>query len=253
MHLLMDLATRSFSAGNWTQASGILWKLVAELPDFGRAWEMLALVHWRLGERDEALHCFETASSLIPLRPEAVCALAECYASTGHLELAVFVFESLSSNTRASVETLLTAAAGADSLNKPCISLRLCRAALERDPDVARTYYELGYFLGRCGGPVSMVEAAGRKAVEMAPDQVMYRIGLASLLLKHRREGDAYEAVHDLTVGQLAEVNCVCCLLKLANLFEAMGDDRRAEWTRTRMLELDLSDRKGSSIEESTP
>jgi tetratricopeptide (TPR) repeat protein len=253
MHLLMDLATQSFSAGNWTEASGILWKLVTESPDAGRAWEMLALVHWRLGERDEALHCFETASSLVPLRPEAACGLAECYASTGHLNLALFMFESLAVDSRATVETLLTAAAGADSLNKPCISLRLCRAAMERDPDVARTYYELGYFLGRCGGPVSMIEAAGRKAVEMAPDQVMYRIGLASLLLKHRREGDAYEVVHELSEEQLSEVTCVCCLVKLANLFETMGDDRRAEWTRTRMLEIDLSDRDGSSIQEPTP
>lgn len=250
---LFHTAARSFEAGKLREASVLLNRLVVENPDDGRTWELLGLVNWRLGRRERTQQCLETASALVPLRPEAMCGLAECYAAASKRELALLMFQGAIDDPRSGVDTLLMAAAGADAIGFPSVSIRACRTAITIDSDSAQAHYDLGYYLGRCGGSLSTIEAAARKAVQLAPEQTPYRVGLASFLQKHGRTQAAYAVVRLLSPAQVQSIGCGCCLERLAGLFDSVDDDLRAGWCRVQLDAVRARTSPRRSIEETNP
>lgn len=235
---VFDAAIALYNEGRYDEALGLARRTLEEYADEGRLWELCGLIHRARREPEPALHALEMASLLVPLGPVGRCVLAECYAHQGKRELARDLYQHLLASPGLPTDLLLQIAAGLDQIGDPVRALKTCRDASRQEPEAAQPYYDMGYYMGRCGYPQHLIEGVARKAIALAPERVNYRIGLASFLMRHAREEDAYDLVRDLTAFQIREVACRCCLDRIVAIFEQAGDWTRAKLCRDRLLQL---------------
>lgn len=212
----------------------------------GRAWEVRGLALRDLGEPLRAADALERASLLVPVCPEARIALAHCYGTLRRRTLARELYIELVASTDPTVALLLEIAAGLEALDEPKLAMEVCRRAGWRDPEAAQVHYDMGFYAVRCGYPPQIVEALARRAVELEPGNVHYRLGLASLLTRLNRPAEAHRVVRSLSPQQIGEVTCKCCLERIGELFEQAGDAERAALCRQRRQELTSSARASS-------
>ena len=234
-------AISQYNARNYDRALALVDAALSRQPEHGRLWELRGLIQHGRGEPQAALDALETASALVPLRPASQAVLAACYAAIGRRELARDVYCQVAALPYAGSGLLLEIAAALNDLGTAALAVRVCREASQRDPDAAEPYYDLSYYLGRCGAPLELVESLARRAIGLAPERVSYRVGLASLLYRARRADDAYQVVGRLTARQIREIGCRCCLERVIEVYEAGGDALRARLGRQRLKQLETT------------
>jgi Flp pilus assembly protein TadD len=205
-------------------------------PDDGRVRELLGQILSRTKRPIEAREQLEIASCLVPLSPNGQLLLAECYLGEGHLQLALDMLSHLSRRDDADVLVLRSAAEAADSCDHPWIAREIAIRAARRFSD-AQLWYELGYYCVRMGCPVRHAEGHARKAIELDPENVEYRIGLCSLLAKNDRLSDAFELVRRFGKNEVDRVCCESCLRTLLTVYELSNDSLRASLCQTRLDE----------------
>jgi tetratricopeptide (TPR) repeat protein len=205
--------------------------------DDGRVWELKGLIHHARREFETALGALETASSLIPMNPAASVCLGQCYGRVGRKGLSRDVLVSLVDDSRLTCELLLQVATGLDAVDEPRIAMDVARKATQKDPLDGQGYYDMGFYAARAGHPPRIVESLARKALSLEPDNVGFRLGLASFLVKHGKSSDALEVVQNMTIER---IHCRCCLERIVDLFESPGDFRRAVLCRQQLLNLEL-------------
>ena len=162
-----------------------------------------------------------------PLRLSARVCLAHGYGRVGRRKLSYDLLLNLIDAPQIPVSLLLQVAIGLDQVDRPDVAVVACRRATELDPESAQAQYDVGYYIGRCGGPICQVESFARRAISLAPHAVEYRTGLAGLLLQQDRRDEAYELVCNLSNQEIESIGCVCCLRRVADLFERAHDYRR--------------------------
>ena len=234
----IDAIEETYVAGRFHQAIHLADTAIETNPDHGRAWEFKGLAHRARGEVKPALDALEMATLLVPLRPVARCALADCYAKLGHGSLALDMYMALADDSRTPRELWLPIATGLDFVGAPALALSVCRMAIQWDPDSPRAWHDFGCYLGRCGYPPRLVLNCARRAVSLAPERGRWRIGLISLLYQAGQAEEAQAEAWKLTDIHIADAVCHCCLLRVAEVFDASGDFRRGEACRRRMSEL---------------
>jgi tetratricopeptide (TPR) repeat protein len=244
----LDDAYQLFRVRRYAAAQELVDRVLAQDSDSGRAWELKGLLAWVSGERDLTEQALETAATLVPLLPTPAVALGDCYASAGRHELAVGWYEQSAEHPERSVGSLLAAAAGLDVLDLPYRSVRICRIAVQRDPEFAQSYFDLGYYLGRSGAPAHIVEAAARKAIQLAPQRMNYRVGLAAFLAQRHRMQDACDLVRQLPLDDLQQLNCTHCLTRLQFLYTLSQDQERAAACLDRCQQLRQRAAAGHSV-----
>lgn len=222
-------AWQEYSSGNLSFAIKLAEYGLAEEEDHGPLWEVLGLAQRDLGRTEEALDSLERASLLIPLKNVSRIVLADCYAQHGRRDLAKDLFLSAAISGRLDEIELLQVAAGLEGIDEPRLAMEACRRAGKLAPDFGQVHYDMGFYASRCGHPPHLVEALVRKAIELEPANIHYRIGLTSLLIRFGRNHEAHEVVWQLTSAQIQEVTCRCCLKRIANLFFDLGDEQRAQ------------------------
>jgi hypothetical protein len=183
----------------------------------------------------------EEASIRSPLSCLGESALGGCYLATDRPAWARSLFHHVLSRRDVVVRALLGAAAGLDALNEPTLSVEACRRAIQLDSESAQAFFDLSYYLGRCGAPETRIEATARKAIDLAPDNILFRVGLAGFLHSRGRSESAAVLVARLSVEQVQSMKCPCCLGRLIGVLEAVGDEERAAWCRQRKEFLALS------------
>jgi hypothetical protein len=132
-------------------------------------------------------------------------------------------------------------------LAEPAHVIEACRLAIILAPDFAKAYFDFSYYLGRYGAPESRVEAAARKAIDLAPDNMTFRIGLAGYLHLRGRSEAAVQLLENLTLDHIQSQTCICCVVRLMDLFETVGDEQRATWCRRRRETLRLANNTTNS------
>ncbi|MFK7817522.1 MAG: hypothetical protein AB8G99_02290 [Planctomycetaceae bacterium] len=205
-------------------------------PDDGRTRELFGLILGRTKRLTEAREQLETASCLVPLSPQGQLLLAECYLGEGPRELGLDMLIHLSKRDDSDVQTLRAAAAAADEIDHPWVAREIGLRSVRRYED-AQTWYELGYYCMRLGGPIRHTEAHARRAIELEPDNVEFRIGLCALLAKNDRLADAYELVSAFGKREIDRVCCESCLRTVMNVYEAVSDSVRASLCLSRLDE----------------
>lgn len=251
----LDRARLTWLSGN---APGALWLVRGVLlqnRDHGQAWELRGLIHRDLGEADECVAALEHASLLIPLSSLGRVALAESYGRTGRRGLARDLFREMVRNPETPVSVLLQVATGLDELDAPASAMQACRISLARDPQCAQACYDMSYYAARSGYPLRIVESLARRAISLEPERIHFRVGLVSLLMQHDRTDEAGEVISAVSPDRLQSLNCRCCLERIADLCESLGDWGRVVVCRDRLLRLEATwsepaDQPGSPDDE---
>lgn len=222
----------AYASGDLEQADRLARTHLRQHDDDGRTWEWAGLIHFALGRFPEAVSALERASLCVPLTGEGRIALADGYGFLGKRDLACELLSLLISDEFLTAALLLQVARSLNHLEEPVLAMHACRSATRRDPELAQAYYDMGFYGSRCGVQPHHIEALARKAVSLAPDHTRYRIGLASHLVLQGRTQEAYCAIRNLSDYQIDSVTCECCLVRIAAIYERMGDTHRLERCR---------------------
>jgi tetratricopeptide (TPR) repeat protein len=237
----IELARSAYETGDSDRAMELMRSRLRKVRDDGRAWEMLGLLQYERVRFRTAVSSLERASLLVPLRPAGRVCLAHAYGRIGRRQLSKDLLVALIKDHSLSSELLLQVASGLESIDQPYYAMQACREVSQRDPECAQAFYDMGYYAARCGQSSQVVEYLARKAISLDPGRVNYRVGLASLLLKQERRDDAIQLVCSFSNEQIADIACANCLRRVASLYEASGDYRRAILCHQRLLQLELT------------
>jgi hypothetical protein len=150
------------------------------------------------------------------------------------------VLASLIENSRLTCELLLQIATGLDAIDEPRMAMDVARKATQNDPLVGQGYYDMGFYAARSSHSPRIVESLARKALSLEPENMGFRLGLASFLVKNGKPSEAFDVVQSLSNDQIEQVHCRCCLERIVDLFESAGDFRRAILCRQQLLNLEL-------------
>jgi len=240
MNGIVEQALDACDRGELDQAGQILRNHLRDHEDDKRGWELLGRIHLDQGAVAEAVAAIETASLLAPLQPESRIFLAIGYGQLGRYELSRDLLVGMIPDPTLSITLLLQVAAGLDAIGQPELAVQACRSAVRREPDQAQAYYDLGYYSARSGAPLHVVEALARQAISLEPDNVRYRVGLASMFVQQGRLTDAYDCVSRLRDDQIQQIACRCCLQRIVELFRTAGDERRATLCQSHLRDLEL-------------
>lgn len=232
----------AYQRGNFDLAIRMIQRCLKRNRYDGRAWELLGLVQYARQRIQVAVSALERASLLVPLLPAARVCLGHAYGRIGRVHLSRDLLLAMIDDDSMTVPLLLQVAVGLDAIGQPNLAMNACRAASRRDPDLAQPYYDLGYYAARCGLPPAMTESLARKAISLAPEQVCFRVGLASLLIKQERHREAYRLVETFSKEQIEQLRCACCLQRIVGLYETAGDHRRANTARRQLLRMERRD-----------
>lgn len=211
-------------------------------PDEGSLWELQGLIQYSLRNFPEAVDALERATLLKPLTDSARICLGQAYGRIGLIELSTDLLKGLVSKESLTAGLLLQLASALDELNHPEFALQACRRATSQDPLNAQAYYDMGYYSGRCGCPPHVTESLARKAISLNPENIHYQVGLTSLLVRHNRTQEALIIVRHYSAEQIEQIHCRCCLTRILELFEFLGDDQRISLCRSRLSVLEEND-----------
>ncbi len=235
-----ERVTGAYEEGDLDTARREVIDALQVTPEDARLWELLGLIQYARHRFTPAVSALERASLIAPLTPAARVGLALAYGQVGRRELARDLLEQLIDDATLAIPLLLQVAAGLDAVGHPELAMQACRTASVRDPLLSQPYYDLGFYSARCGLPARVSEALARKAIGLAPENVSYRVGLASMLARLGRNSDAWTVVAKLSDEQLAVVTCRCCLERIADLYETHQDYRRSIVCREQLLRMEL-------------
>lgn len=229
-------AMELYNCGELDEALALIRPALRQSPDDGRLWELCGLIHRQRNDCPPCLHALEQAMVLVPLSFTAQCALADCYVFTERHELAADLYRHLLEQVdRLPDDLLKNLSVGFESLGDNESALRVSRAAAERMPESAEHRYAAAYFMGQLGYPVSVVAEWACEAVQLAPNNAQYRIGLAGLMHASGDLDEAYRWIRELTAYELQTVPCGKCLTKLARIYGAAGDEFRKTTCQSEM------------------
>ena len=238
---LRDNGRRAYENGDIEAALFSIEQCFEIVPGDPRTQELLGLLQHTTGHYSASVSSLETASVEVPLSLAARVCLSDAYGRVGRLQLSYDLLHDLISEERIPVPLLLQVAVGLDQIDRPDASITACRRCIELDPDCAQACYDLGYYIGRCGGGIAEIEPIVRTAIRLDPHRIQYRIGLAGLLSRNDRKAEAHELVRDLTTPEIESIDCSCCLKRIAELYESAHDFRRVVVAQQRLLVIETT------------
>lgn len=236
-----ERAKRLYDDWNYAASFQVVKRGLQSYPEAGSLWELKGLSHYACEDWEIAIDSLERASILIPLGPSARVCLGLAYAKQDEVESAKSLLELLIEDEQLPSSLLLQVAVGLDSIDCPHLAMAACRRVSENDPLLPQSFYDLSYYSARCGFPASTTEALARQAIFLDPRNVGYRVGLCGFLIKQSRWHDAHEVIDVLSDNQIDEIDCRCCLERIAELFQSVRDHRRNILCRQRLIQLELS------------
>ncbi|WP_435016132.1 tetratricopeptide repeat protein [Tundrisphaera sp. TA3] len=224
-HSQLDRCLELARHGRYEDAADLAGVAVLDEPSDGQLWQLCGLLRHKLGRMPGALEALETASALVPLAPASRCALAECYARSGHDGLACEIYCALSRDRACPTDLLPNIASGLGSMGEDEEALNTCLELLRRDPNYHQAHYGVAFYLRRMGRPPRAMLPMVARAHEIAPEVALYRITLACL---HHDLGNGREAYDLLRDVDPSAYHCRCCVERAAKIFRNHGDDERA-------------------------
>ncbi|MEM8669104.1 MAG: tetratricopeptide repeat protein [Planctomycetota bacterium] len=233
------LAQQEFELQRYPLAVQFASYALACNPEDPHACRILGMSLFELGQVDEALDALEAASLEYPLGWDGQIALAICYGAIGKRSLSRDLLMRCGTSGELDRDQMLRVATGLEAIDEPTLAMEACRQAGVLDPDSARVHYRMSYYSSLCRYPVSVTEALIKHAINLEPDNIHYRVGLVSLLIRLDRDEEAIEAIESFIPSHLDEISCKCCLKRIANLFFDAGDLDRARQAAQRRSELE--------------
>ncbi len=224
-----------YLAGDWDTALDAGLRAVTIDPHDGRSWELLGLVYRELKQPVRTADAIERASLTHVIHPLSSLCLAEAYGLLGRRNLARQLYLMVTESQRNQDEILLLAATGLDAIDQVRLALDVCQMAQALAPRCGQAAYDMGYYAFRCGLSVPVIESCARRAVELEPENTIFRVGFASLLMRHGDWDRASRLIADFTPLQICEIPCLCCVERVAELYRFAQDAVRLDWCQARI------------------
>jgi hypothetical protein len=231
---LVSRVSACLRSGLLSTAHASAGEALAVTLDDGRVWEIAGLLNHAGQQLGACLSKLETAMMLVPLRPAAWCALADASLQADRDEDARDLYAYVASLPGVSVDLLRYCASRLDAMDDSARALDVARRVVAMQGDSAQAVYEFGYYLARNGVASQLVISVMKRAVSLAPEQAIYRVGLAKMLSEWGDNSSALTWVRGFSARQLDQITCPCCLERLALLFESGHDPVRAHACRVR-------------------
>ncbi|WP_397568932.1 tetratricopeptide repeat protein [Schlesneria sp. T3-172] len=222
-------------ARQWGEAARLAGEAWAADTENGRLCEVAGLFERAAQNYFAGRRRLERAMLFVPLRPSTWCALADCYLQSGLYRDARDIYASVANGPEVPADILRYCASRLDSLNESPRALEVARRVVAMQSDHAQSVYEFGYYLARSGATASLVMSVMKRAISLAPEKAIYRLGLAKIVAETGDLSRALDWVRHLSASQLDQIECRCCLERLAFLYEAGVDPVRAHACRVRM------------------
>lgn len=220
-------ASRWYEMGCLPPSLDRVVEMLAERPEEGRLWELRGFLHSQRHEWHQGRFALETASMYVPLAPAGRVCLIECYRQTGLTDLATDLAGEMVDDENLPVQLHLALAALLSRVERLGDAVKICQQAISAEPSWAQAWFDLAYYLARHDPRSSSIEYAARRAVQLDPGRVTFRVGLACRLAARDRLTEAYEMVSHLRCEHLQGICCVGCLKKLERIYTAVGDHDR--------------------------
>lgn len=205
-------------------------------PDDVRVWEFVGVIYSEQGQWLKAARAFEEASLIAPISDYSRVCLADVYGELGRHELTRSLLNRVASREDIDWRILRRVASGLDKYGFSRDALQQARRIIERLPDEGQAYYDAAYYAIRSGELFCTAVGLARKAVMLSPNNILFRVGLATILFSHGQPKDAYEPVRRFEQADYEIIECTCCLERLKSIMEAAGDLRQVQ-TITRRLQ----------------
>lgn len=218
-----------FNRGSRRAAAAVLSVAISRSENAGNLWLLRGIIRHSQAEWPEALGDLETAMCLIPLPASGQLVLADCYAQTGHRDLALMAYERLLDQESLPGKLYAGLYAGFQKCGRGDLAIKACRAAIVSDPDDHEAYFAMAHCMARLSYSSSCVSAALEKACHLAPDNDTYRISLAMQLISSDRPHDAYRHLAQASIEKLRHLDCLCSAKRLLQLCITAGDNHRRD------------------------
>ena len=201
-------------------------RLIQTDSEDGRAYEKTGLALSNLRDLPRCRDILEVAQMLVPLSAAAEQALSECYVESNDPDLAIGLLENVARRETTESETLLRTASSFRKLGRNRDAWQTCRRAVRQSPDDAQAWFDLSIYMGRVGFPFSKIEQVVQRAIDLEPNNVVFRISLATALFSLGRKDNAYALIRRFGAKELEQICCSGCLERLRLLFEHADDWR---------------------------
>ena len=216
-------------------------RLIQTDSEDGRAYEETGLALSNLHDLPRCRDILEIAQMLVPLSAAAELALAECYVESNDADLAIGLLENVARRETTEPETLLRTASYFRKLGRDRDAWQTCRRAVRKSPDDAQAWFDLGTYMGRVGFPFSKIEQVVQRAIDLEPNNVVFRISLATALSRLGRKENAYALIRRFSAKELEQICCSSCLKSLRLLFEHADDWRRVCLCNEQLVQRSIS------------
>lgn len=248
MKIDLKTAWLRYLAGDLRVAEALCLALLSKNSDCGKSWELLGLVYYDMARTPDAIDALERASLATPMSQQARIALAAAYADSRRYELARDLYLEIAKSTGLGTTLMLEISVGLHRLGGNEAAFKLCRKAIHCDPSVARAYYDMGYYGWLAGCSPEAIEPLIRFALELAPANLQYQLGLVSLLVATNRAEEATALAKQIPLEQYSQITCRCCLERLEKLVQLAGDTARSLACETQLAAVSSRTSTGPKI-----
>lgn len=221
-------AIRLYREGSSSEALKVLNSAIRCKPESAGLRIVRAIVHHSKADWAAALQDAEVAQALVPLPVGAQLVLADCYANTGREELALTGYRYLMTISPLPPDVYAGLYAGFRRYGHHRLAFNACRAAVEAEPDNHAAYFGMAHCMSSLGYSASYIASVLRTAVQLEPDNPVYRTSLAIQLVSSAQPGQAHAQLCQVPVEALDGVECRCSARKLLELCVWANDERRA-------------------------
>lgn len=239
--LIWQSAAQHLAAGEWRAASAAAEAGLRHAPDHGGLHEVAGVAAYEQEEFSTSLFHLESATTFTPLGVDSQLLLADLYLRFAQMGAARAVLEFLADGDRCPTPMLADLAKALGRAGRPDVALGVCQRLTAVRPSYHPAWFGVAYYLGQLGRPAGQLEFPLRKAFELAPQALPYRLNLAAVYADIGRLAEAYRLVSGVPVEV---VGCRCQCRRFATACEAAGDNDRAVAFRRRADWLDGADRE---------
>ncbi|MCP4193750.1 MAG: hypothetical protein GY768_24320 [Planctomycetaceae bacterium] len=235
----LESAISLYREGRYDEANELVSISLQANSDDGRLLELHGIIRNAQGNLTGAIASLEHAAAIIPLSLAGQCVLAQCYVAVGHRQLAGEMFRFLLSRPKVAPSLLPLIAAGFSVLEDHQLALEACRRAAECEIDNGEPFFGMAHHMECLDYPLEMIATVLKKAIELEPDRVRYRLALIRTQQRMGQDLEAQAVARQIDLEQLRSLPCANSLKQLIKIYAEAGDYRRGELCRLRIREVD--------------
>jgi tetratricopeptide (TPR) repeat protein len=232
-------ARTKFDEGEFPEAVALCRQGLLLDPDHPGLLQISGVSYYELGEWEDSLADLEGACSLAPLSSISQLVLAAIYSTKCRQpETALAIYEFLAEPGRCPTPLLPEVARGLGELGAYPQAFRACLRMIELRPGLHQAQFGAAFYMVRMGTSAEQVLPHLRRAFELSPATLSYRVSLAMLCAQIGQVSEAYEL---LRIVPPEKISCSDCLRRMVSVLTAAGDEHLAEVWRKRLAQMESS------------